>query len=85
MGVLKMRYSSRILLAVVAVAVIAATAGVTVLAWRYAGGERSLAVSVETVAPEVTVSERSLLSLSPAGAQDGPAPALKPVWRLEFE
>ena len=41
--------------------------GVTVLAWRYAGGARRLSVSVETVAPEVSSLERSTLEIS-AGA-----------------
>jgi hypothetical protein len=42
--------------------------GVTVLAWRYAGGPRKLSVSVETVAPEVSVAERSVLELSVGAA-----------------
>ena len=42
--------------------------GVTVLAWRYAGGARRLSLSVETVAPEVSVAERSVLDLSPGSA-----------------
>ena len=43
--------------------------GQTVLAWRYAGTERRLSVSVETVAPEVSVVERSVLDLSPGVAE----------------
>ncbi len=42
--------------------------GVTVLAWRYAAGARRLSVSVETVAPEVSVGERSVLEISPGEA-----------------
>jgi hypothetical protein len=42
--------------------------GVTVLAWRYAGGPRKLSVSVETVAAEVSVGERSVLELTGGGA-----------------
>jgi hypothetical protein len=42
--------------------------GVTVLAWRYAGGARRLSVSVETVAPEVSVAERSVVAISPGSA-----------------
>ncbi|MCK6481545.1 MAG: hypothetical protein L6R43_15820, partial [Planctomycetes bacterium] len=42
--------------------------GVTVLAWRHAGGPRRLSLALETVAPEVSVSERSVLDLSPGSA-----------------
>lgn len=43
--------------------------GQTVLAWRYAGAGRRLSVSVETVAPEVSVVERSVLDLAPGVAE----------------
>ncbi len=42
--------------------------GVTVLAYRHAGGPRRLSVAVETVAPEVSAAERSLLEIAPGSA-----------------
>jgi hypothetical protein len=42
--------------------------GVTVLAWRYAGGPRRASVSVETVAPEVSVAERSVVEIGSGAA-----------------
>ena len=42
--------------------------GVTVLAWRYTGGTRKLSVSVETVAPEVSVGERTVLEIASGAA-----------------
>jgi hypothetical protein len=42
--------------------------GDTVLAYRYAGGRRRLALAVETLAPEVAVAERSLLELGGGAA-----------------
>ncbi|MCE9635758.1 MAG: hypothetical protein K8T90_08640 [Planctomycetes bacterium] len=44
------------------------TPGVTVLAWRYAGAARRLSVSVETVAPEISVGERTVLDITSGAA-----------------
>lgn len=42
--------------------------GVTVLAWRYAGAERRASVAVETVAPEVSVAERTVVEIASGAA-----------------
>jgi hypothetical protein len=42
--------------------------GDTILAYRYTGGERRLALAVETVAPEVSVAERSVFDLGAGSA-----------------
>src|SRR5258706_10983464 len=44
------------------------TRGDTILAYRYTGGERRLGLAVETVAPEVSVAERSVFDLGGGSA-----------------